>query len=137
RAKAAGLLGALESGRSARYGSHPDVRAALERRNDGIAEFWLKGVGAARPAVPGLVGLSALVVDAEDTFTAMIGHQLRSLGLEVTVRRFDEPYAFEGHDLVVMGPGPGDPRAVDDPKIRHLRAAIVQLIDEQRPFVAV
>ncbi|NUP36907.1 MAG: phenazine-specific anthranilate synthase [Streptomyces sp.] len=137
RAKAAGLLGALESGRSARYGSHPDVRAALDRRNDGIAEFWLKGAGAARPAVPGLAGLSALVVDAEDTFTAMIGHQLRSLGLEVTVRRFDEPYAFDGHDLVVMGPGPGDPRAVDDPKIRHLRAAIARLLAEQRPFVAV
>ncbi|MEU6253629.1 anthranilate synthase family protein [Streptomyces sp. NPDC047043] len=137
RAKAAGLLGALESGRAIRYGSHPEVRAALDRRNDGIAEFWLKGSGERHPAVPELTGLSALVVDAEDTFTAMIGHQLRSLGLEVTVRRFDEPYAFDGHDLVVMGPGPGDPRATDDPKIRHLRTAIGRLLAEQRPFVAV
>ncbi|WP_030940091.1 anthranilate synthase family protein [Streptomyces sp. NRRL S-646] len=137
RAKAAGLLGALESGRGVRYGSHPDVRAALDRRNDGIAEFWLKNNRRPRHAIPELTGLSALVVDAEDTFTAMIGHQLRALGLEVTVRRFDEPYAFDGHDLVVMGPGPGDPRAADEPKIDHLRTAIGQLLAERRPFVAV
>ena len=49
------------------------------------------------------------MVDAEDTFTSMLTVQLRSLGLVVDVRRFDEPYAFDGHDLVVMGPGPGDP----------------------------
>jgi len=67
----------------------------------------------------------------------MIAHQLRSLGLKVSVRRFDEPYDFNGHDLVVMGPGPGDPREVDHPKIAHLRAAIDELLTRRQPFLAV
>ncbi|MER6349185.1 anthranilate synthase family protein [Streptomyces sp. NPDC001595] len=147
RAKAAGLLAALRSdgaaaGRAAgadavRFGDHPDVRASLERRNATLAGFWLAdGAGRARP-VPELAGSRVLVVDAEDTFTSMIDHQLRSLGLEVTVRRFDEPYAFDGHDLVVMGPGPGDPREAGHPKIAHLRSAIDTLLAERRPFLAV
>jgi phenazine biosynthesis protein phzE len=77
------------------------------------------------------------VVDAEDTFTAMMRHQLHALGLAVTVRRLDEPYAFDGHDLVVLGPGPGDPADDGDPKIRRLRSAVRILLVEQRPFLAV
>ncbi|MCX3062914.1 anthranilate synthase family protein [Streptomyces beihaiensis] len=137
RAKASGLLGALESGQANRYGSHPDVRAALTRRNSGIAHFWLDDDEGRRPAVTGLEGMSALIIDAEDTFTAMIGLQLRSLGMRVTIRNYDDPYTFDGHDLVVMGPGPGDPEAADDPKIRSLRSAFECLLAGQRPFVAV
>ena len=137
RAKAAGLLSALEAGRSTSFGEHPEVRAALEKRNTGIADFWLQGRNSTRVPVPALVGVNALVIDAEDTFTAMIDLQLRSLGPTVTVRRFDEPYSFRGYDVVVMGPGPGDPRAADDPKIAHLRLAIDDLLATRRPFVAV
>jgi phenazine biosynthesis protein phzE len=76
-------------------------------------------------------------VDAEDTFTEMIAHQVRALGYEVTVRRFDEPYDVAGHDLVILGPGPGDPRDTDHPKIAHLRDAATALLARRRPFLAV
>jgi phenazine biosynthesis protein phzE len=137
RAKAAGMIAALRADGAQRLGDHPDVRAALARRNVGIAEFWL-----ARPDdrdLPrcSLAGRRALVVDAEDTFTAMLDHQLRSLGLTVTVCRFDEPYDVDEHDLVIMGPGPGDPRDVDHAKIAHLRAGLSQLLADRRPFLAV
>lgn len=135
RAKAAGLLAALNAGGQARFGEHPEVRTALDRRNLGLARFWLAG---SRPEpVPVLAGCRVLVVDAEDTFTAMIAHQLRSLGLIVTVRRFDEAYGWDDHDLVVMGPGPGDPRDSGHPRIAHLYAAIGALLAERRPFLAV
>ncbi|WP_030346850.1 anthranilate synthase family protein [Streptomyces sp. NRRL S-1022] len=147
RAKAAGLVAALQADGTAagqaraagavRFGGHPEVRAALERRNATLAGFWLAGDGGRRRAVPGLAGSRVLVVDAEDTFTSMIGHQLRSLGLDVTVRRFDDPYSFDGHDLVVLGPGPGDPREAGHPKIAHLRSAVETLLTERRPFLAV
>ncbi|MFE7192777.1 anthranilate synthase family protein [Kitasatospora sp. NPDC057541] len=137
RAKAAGLLAALTEGGRDRFAAHPRVRAALAGRNGGLADFWLAGdAERARPR-PGLVGRRVLVVDAEDTFTAMIGHQLRALGLEVEVRRFDEPYALAGTDLVVLGPGPGDPRDTAHPKIAHLRAAVRELLAARRPFLAV
>ncbi|MGB9996800.1 anthranilate synthase family protein [Streptomyces pseudogriseolus] len=137
RAKAAGLLAALGADGSTRLAEHPRVRQALEQRNSSIAGFWIGEHSHGAGARPGLAGRRVLVVDAEDTFTSMIGHQLRAIGLKPTVRRFDEPYSFDEHDLVVMGPGPGDPRAVREPKITHLRSAIRALLDQRRPFVAV
>ncbi|MFJ1864389.1 anthranilate synthase family protein [Streptomyces sp. NPDC088097] len=136
RAKAAGILSALESGPS-RFSAHPRVREELRRRNDGLADFWLRPAADRLRPLPDLAGRTALVIDAEDTFTSMIGHQLTSLGLVVTVRRYDEPYGLAGHDLVVMGPGPGDPRAAGDAKIGHLREVAVRLLREERPFLAV
>jgi phenazine biosynthesis protein phzE len=137
RAKASGLLSALQAGGRTGFGEHPDILAALQRRNSSMANFWLRGRGTTPPVVPALVGLDVLVVDAEDTFTAMIEQQLRSLGPTVAVRRFDEPYRLGDHDLIVMGPGPGDPRAVHHPKIAHLRSAFDDLAAARQPFVAV
>ncbi|WP_327237720.1 anthranilate synthase family protein [Streptomyces sp. NBC_01317] len=137
RAKAAGLLAALRTDGPVPLAEHPAVLAALERRNATIAGFWLAEDAARLRPEPVLAGRRVLVVDAEDTFTSMIDHQLSSLGLSVTVRRFDEPYSTDGYDLVVMGPGPGDPRETNHPKIAHLSSAIGGLLDERRPFLAV
>lgn len=137
RAKAAGLLAALGEQESSRFGAHPAVLEALGERNGTIAGFWLKDVVDRDRVQSALAGRSVLVIDAEDTFTSMIAHQVRSLGCEVTVRRFDEPYDIDGYDLLIMGPGPGDPRETSHPKIAHLRAAVAQVLDERRPFLAV
>ncbi|GAA1389941.1 phenazine biosynthesis protein PhzE [Kitasatospora putterlickiae] len=135
RAKAAGLLAVLGAG--AGLGEDPEIRAALAARNTGIAPFWLTPGEERHDAERELAGRTALVIDAEDTFTAMLHHQLASLGLAVTVRRFDEPYTFDGQDLVVMGPGPGDPNDDRSAKIAHLRRTVRGLLDERRPFLAV
>jgi phenazine biosynthesis protein phzE len=137
RSKAAGLLAALDAGGPTRFGQHPSVHAALAVRNTNIAGFWLARNGERDRPDPVLAGRRVLIVDAEDTFTAMIGQQLRSIGLEVTVCRFDQPYTFDRYDLVIMGPGPGDPRDTGHPKIAHLRSAVRTLLNEQRPFLAV
>ncbi|MEV8637997.1 anthranilate synthase family protein [Streptosporangium sp. NPDC051023] len=160
RAKAAGLLAALELEGSGGLDADPRVRAALERRNEWLSPFWLRPGGTSATAVtaaaswptsetagpsreappdrrPELAGRRVLVVDAEDDFTSMIRHVLGSLGLSVTLRRHDEPHPADGHDLVVMGPGPGDPRDVDDPKIARLGETIRRLLDARRPFLAV
>jgi phenazine biosynthesis protein phzE len=137
RTKVSGLLSALEADEGPRFARHPDVLSALGRRNSGIGDFWLRDPDARLAgALSDLAGLKTLVVDAEDSFTAMLGLQLGTLGMQVMIRRFDEA-AFDGYDLVVMGPGPGDPRSDDDPKIRSLRAATDALLAERRPFVAV
>ncbi|MDI6410258.1 anthranilate synthase family protein [Streptomyces albus] len=137
RAKAAGLLAALQAEEPARLGDHPRVRAALARRNTGISGFWLTRAGRRSTPWPTISGLRVLVVDAEDTFTAMLYHQLRALGAEVAVRRFDEPYDAGSHDLVVMGPGPGDPLDIAHPKIARLYEATDRLLAQRRPFLAV
>jgi phenazine biosynthesis protein phzE len=136
RAKMAGLLNALECGKRAPYAEHPAVRAALKRRNEGIADFWIGPAGARGPAASQLEGVTAMIVDAEDTFTAMLQKQLQSLGLAVTVRRFDEQPDLDEADLLVMGPGPGDPRAGSDDKMAFMRSVIGDALTARRPMLA-
>ena len=136
-AKAAGLLSALESRGPQRLADHPQVRAALEARNTDISGYWLSRPTVRRRPSPDLAGREVLVIDAEDTFTSMIAAQLGSLGLRVTVRRFDEAHDAAGQELVIVGPGPGDPRDAGHPKIAHLRSVITQRLDRGLPFVAV
>ncbi|MFD9290502.1 anthranilate synthase family protein [Streptomyces sp. NPDC060030] len=138
-AKAAGVLAALgvrpgrpesEADRP-RLASDPRVQAALDDRRGGLAPFWLRMQERTRD----LSG-HALVVDAEDTFTAMLAHLLRSSGLTVSVRRYDEPglrgtvRAHEGP--VVLGPGPGNPADTADPKMRLLRELTAELVRDHR-----
>ncbi|WP_405541647.1 anthranilate synthase family protein [Streptomyces phaeochromogenes] len=145
RAKAATLLRVMSTGpgaaarpgpgRNRPLGEHPYVRDVLQRRRRGLAGFWLAAEHT--PPTPVSSSRRVLVVDAEDMFTAMIAAQLRSLGPTVTVRRWDEPYSWEADDLVVLGPGPGDPRDADDPRNSHLRGAIETLLAGRKPFLAV
>lgn len=141
-AKAAGVLSAL----GARPGGAPQpadedrprladdtrVRAALDSRRANLAPFWLR-MRRAEPAPP---AGHALVVDGEDTFTAMLAHVLRSSGLEVTVRRFDEAglreTALTHRGPVVLGPGPGDPCDTADPKMALLRGLTAELVRGHR-----
>ncbi|MFD5325074.1 anthranilate synthase family protein [Streptomyces sp. NPDC127092] len=139
-AKAAGVLAALgvregrprdEGAVPPRLAEDPRVRAALDARRADLAPFWLRmQVRSAE-----LSG-HALVIDAEDTFTAMLAHLLRSSGLEVSVLRYDEPGLRElalGHEgPVVLGPGPGDPQDAADPKMRFLRGLTAELLRGHR-----
>ncbi|WP_329247996.1 anthranilate synthase family protein [Streptomyces sp. NBC_01478] len=136
-AKAAGVLAALgvrpsrprDEGTRPRLADDPRVRAALDGRRGSLAPFWLR-----MQERSGELTGHALVVDGEDTFTAMLAHVLRSSGLEVTVRRYDEEglreavLAHEGP--VVLGPGPGDPSDTADPKMRFLRALTADVLRE-------
>ncbi|WP_078843213.1 anthranilate synthase family protein [Streptomyces albus] len=156
-AKAAGVLAALgvrpapggPDGRGGpdgaaprRLADDPRVRAALDARRASLAPFWLRmrtaedPAASAAPLGPALSGHHALVVDGEDTFTAMLAHLLHSTGLAVTVRRYDEPglreAALAHRGPVVLGPGPGDPADAADPKMRFLRALAAELLREHR-----
>ncbi|MFK4595300.1 anthranilate synthase family protein [Streptomyces pristinaespiralis] len=138
-AKAAGVLAALgvrpgrpDAGSPApRLADDPRVRAALDSRRADLAPFWLR----MQEQAARLAG-HALVVDGEDTFTAMLAHLLRSTGLEVTVVRYDAPglreRALAHQGPVVLGPGPGDPADASDQKMRFLRALAADLLKGHR-----
>lgn len=138
-AKAAGVLAALgvrpgrprdERVRPA-LADDPRVRAALDSRRAGLAPFWLR----MQEPVAELTG-HALVIDGEDTFTAMLAHLLRSSGLTVSVRRYDEPglrEAVRAHEgPLVLGPGPGNPSDPADPKMSFLRSLTAEVIRDHR-----
>ncbi|MFD9888178.1 anthranilate synthase family protein [Amycolatopsis sp. NPDC059027] len=143
-AKAAGFLSALRGEKRVTAGGpppglteHPEVRGRLTARNDGLARFWLRRSRAQDWLAPELAGLRALVVDNEDTFTAMLACQLRALGLGVTVAHWRDVPAHHGFDVVVPGPGPGDPDDVREPKIARLHTLVGELLTTRKPFVAV
>ncbi|PPS67512.1 MULTISPECIES: anthranilate synthase family protein [Streptomyces] len=135
RTKAAGVLAAL--GADKRLDAHPLIRQALGRRNETIANFWLSEADQRAQPHPVLHGRRVLVVDAEDTFSAMLAHQLRAVGLTVEIGSFDTSHRFDDHDLVVLGPGPGDPRETGHPRMARLTSAVEELLARRIPFLAV
>lgn len=151
--KAAGVLGAIgaiDRDRAAEARTDPDAPAAprplgedetvaalLASRNARLAEFWLNPQG--EDFTGPFTGRSALVVDAEDRFTTMLSHQLRHLGLDVTITAWSEvtDAAINTADLVVAGPGPGDPRDEQNSRIARMREVVARRLDAGAPLLAV
>lgn len=146
-AKAAGILGAFGLVPPAPPASQlgvpevvadEDVLLELNRRNRRLSTFWITDQAGSDPD-PRLAGKHVVILDGEDDFVKMIRHLLRVFGMTSSVVRHEDyaPERFDGADLVIVGPGPGDPRDDADPKMAQLRAAVAFLLAEQRPFLAV
>lgn len=154
-AKARGVLAALglRERRELRHAldlvSLPGVAHDLALRNESLSPFWLSPQEA-RPD-PTLVGRRVLVVDAEDTWTQMLAHMVRHVGMSAQVRRWEgvteqevtrgigdrDTSGMPGWDLVLFGPGPGDPTNLDDPRIARLHALLRARLEQQLPVLAV
>ncbi|MDR2999212.1 MAG: chorismate-binding protein, partial [Microbacterium sp.] len=115
----------------------PEVAELLASRNARLAEFWLQPQDA--EAVGPIAGRTALVVDAEDRFTTMLAHQLRHLGLDARVVSWDvvTDDEIDSADLVVAGPGPGDPRDAASPRIARMRQVVARRRAADAPLLAV
>ena len=120
-----------------------EVLIALGARNQRLSQFWLTDQSGAAPE-PTLQGKRVVVLDGEDDFVNMLGHVFGVLGLSTDVVRHDRyaQWAADGgslgdYDLVVVGPGPGDPRDVDDAKIAVIDGVVQDLLAREQPFLAV
>ena len=115
----------------------PDIASLLASRNARLASFWLNPQDAL--ASGPFEGRSAIVVDAEDRFTTMLAHQLRHLGLEVEIVPWSEvtDAQVDGAELIVSGPGPGDPRDPGTPRMKRMREVVARRRDSGRPLLAV
>ena len=151
--KAAGVLGAIGAidrdrvaearsdadapGVAVSLADDPVVSELLTSRNSRLAEFWLN------PQDDGSAGRFSgrtdLVVDAEDRFTTMLAHQLRHLGLETSIVPWSAvtDAELDAADLVVTGPGPGDPRDAESARIARMRATVDRRLDGRMPLLAV
>jgi phenazine biosynthesis protein phzE len=115
-----------------------DVLLALNARNGRLASFWLADQSGASPD-PVLAGRHVAILDGEDDFVNMLRHVLGVAGMTSSVVRhtsYDEG-ALDDADLVIVGPGPGDPRDGDDVKIATFRRAVTRLLERKQPFLAV
>ena len=145
-AKAAGILGAFglvdtppaDGPDPAALARDEDVQLALGTRNQRLSRFWLTEQGDT-PLDPGLAGKQVAILHGEDDFVNMLRHVFAVLGMTSTVVRHEDyaTGAFDGADLVVIGPGPGDPRDGDHPKIAAFRRAVDDVLASGQPFLAV
>ena len=144
-AKARGMLAALGlrerrgQGYAVQLASLPGVAEALAARNETLSPFWLSPQEV-RPD-PDLGGRTVLVVDAEDTWTQMLAHMVRHVGMVATVRRWEDVQVEDvldpELDLLLLGPGPGDPTRRADPRIARLRELALARLEADRPLLAV
>ncbi|RYJ05366.1 MAG: phenazine-specific anthranilate synthase component I, partial [Actinomycetales bacterium] len=125
------------------YTRDDEVLIALGSRNQRLSQFWLTDQSGAAPEAT-LQGKRVVVVDGEDDFVNMLGHVFGVLGLTTDVVRHDhyaqwadEGHALDDYDLVVVGPGPGDPRDTDDAKIAVIGGVVQDLLAREQPFLAV
>jgi 2-amino-4-deoxychorismate synthase len=115
-----------------------DVLLALNARNRRLSSFWLTDQSGTVPD-PRLVGRHVVILDGEDDFVNMLRHVLGVAGLTSEVVRHEEYVdgALDAADLAILGPGPGDPRDGDDPKIATFRRAADRLLAREQPVLAV
>ncbi|WP_336645237.1 anthranilate synthase family protein [Microbacterium sp. USHLN186] len=149
--KAAGVLGAIgaierdrvaetrddDAPTEARLAEDPRIAELLASRNTRLADFWMQPQDA--HAGGRFAGRTALVVDAEDRFTTMLAHQLRHLGLTVEIAPWDTvtDAAIDAAELVVSGPGPGDPRDAASPRIARMQHVVSRRRAADTPLLAV
>ncbi|MBI6549063.1 chorismate-binding protein [Xenorhabdus lircayensis] len=117
-----------------------NITAILRQRNHKVSSFWLgksKKIALASNFLP-----SITLIDMEDSFTEMIAHQLRYIGHDVTIVSWLESGACLPQlmnsgktDILFIGPGPGDPNAVNHDKMAVGRALITNRLKQNLPLI--
>ncbi|MEQ1968018.1 chorismate-binding protein [Xenorhabdus nematophila] len=117
-----------------------NITAILRQRNHKVSSFWLgksKKIALASNFLP-----SITLIDMEDSFTEMIAHQLRYIGHDVTIVSWLESGACLPQlmnsgktDILFIGPGPGNPNAVNHDKMATGRALITNRLKQNLPLI--
>lgn len=118
---------------------HKDVVLnKLKERNMKLANFWFLDSADRYYPDADLLRRKVLIIDAEDSFTRMIAQQLKSIGLDIIIKPFYINGLLDDNwDLIVMGPGLGDPSNLADHRIAIMHRFINTLLKKQLPFLAI
>ena len=107
----------------------------LLRRNERLSSFWFFRQ---QPMLPVSQRFHITLIDNEDEFIRMLEHMLRCMGFSTTVVRhhlFDA--SLSGSDLVIVGPGPGNPNDDTSKKMRRNREIIRTLRGKKQPLLCI
>ncbi len=146
RAKAMGILrvmtGTATGGRYLTDDILQRINPLLKSRNMALSGFWQADQGADSPEIrpdPYLQDKSITIINNEDDFAYMIGHMIRSLGVPdiKIIDTFDFDSMADHSDLVILGPGPGDPTDMTIPRMQRLQDIAHALKKEGRPVLGI
>lgn len=112
-----------------------EIIETLVRRNERLSSFWFFRQ---QPTFTALQPFHITLIDNEDEFIRMLNHMLQCMGFSTSVVRhhlFDT--SVSGSDLVVVGPGPGNPNDVTSKKMRRNRKIIKTLRAQKQPLLCI
>ena len=112
------------------------VQSELIHRNQSLSPFWFDDQS--KHQTPTL-NKTVCIVDNEDQFSYMLAHMVRVLGYSVQlVSVLDVSLSqLDSYDLVILGPGPGQPDDMNDRRVQLLSQTIDFLMQHKRPFLGV
>lgn len=115
-----------------------DINEALQTRNQHLSKFWFFEQDVSEEEMEALQGQRITIVDFEDDFCYMLGHILKRMGCTVTVERFSR-FNFDpaSTDLVIVGPGPGNPSDIGSAKMARGMELVTQLHESQAKFACI
>ena len=115
-----------------------DLLEKLYDRNKNLSKFWSYRQDSKDTLAAELQGKTITIIDNGDDFCYMLLHMLTSMGFEVNVVRYSSfKLKDDNSDLVVVGPGTGNPLNDNDPKMKILCSLTEKLLEQKRKFLAV
>ncbi|MFA4994814.1 MAG: chorismate-binding protein [Bdellovibrionales bacterium] len=143
RAKAMGILGVLTGASQLKESYLTDeiskkVELVLRARNEKLSAFWMNRQDPHAEGAPNLDKLKITILNNEDDFAHMVGHILRTMRAEILVidSLTYDPSQDDG-EIVIVGPGPGDPTDMTHPRMRRLQEIITDLSARQKPMLGI
>ena len=114
-----------------------EIQQILAERNKLFNKYLMEDQSDVDNTRPELVGKKIAIINNEDDFAYTLKHMCRSLGADAEVVNFlDYEVSGDSSDLVIVGPGPGDPNNMDDPKMKKLSGVVGELKSSGKKFFA-
>ncbi len=116
-----------------------DICEALQERNKDLSHFWFFDKSGGYDTCDSLRGNRVLIIYNEDSFTEMLKHILNKTGLitEVSSYKNCDINNMDGYDLVIVGPGPGNPNDMQNQKIAKVYRLVENLFESKIPTLGI
>ncbi|MBF0287172.1 MAG: chorismate-binding protein [SAR324 cluster bacterium] len=111
-----------------------EVQIVLQQRNQYLSKFWFFN----QEDYQIFSNYKITIIDNEDDFCLMMQHMINRMGATTQVIRFSS-YNLnnDDSDLVIIGPGPGNPNDFANPKMKINLDLTQQLLQNKSPFLSV
>ncbi|PKF80047.1 phenazine antibiotic biosynthesis protein [Vibrio sp. vnigr-6D03] len=134
KAKVASLKDAMGMNKNQPFYEERRISQLLDSKNTRIAKFWRQRNNYHSSL---LAHKSVVILDNEDSFTSMMAYQLKQMDFKVRLISYSDTTEILDHEIIVVGPGPGDPRDMNDPRVRKSLDVIKHAIRKNQPIIAI
>jgi phenazine biosynthesis protein phzE len=115
----------------------PEIQKILAERNKLFNKYLMETQEHVDNTRDALKDKKITIINNEDDFVYTLKHMVKSLGATADVVKYsDYEVAGDNSDLVIVGPGPGDPNDMDNPKMAKLSRIVSELKSLGKKFFA-